>query len=202
MADKVRVQQLNDTEYELRVGRGDRPCLAAYPPRLRRWSADPDFPCHPSSPRSFDTPTENGGTATPEKYPRRVLHYELLAPLGNGGQAKVFLAENNTLGHLVALKEYENSGTDQPSGPAEEEWDGPTNRQLRIQREVAAAQLPGHASLVRIQSAGCSSNLTLLELEFVPGPSLSIYARRETLLPAEGMLPGSSSGPLGAGGWR
>src|SRR5207245_527737 len=152
-ADAAQVQDLIDLEHELREQRGDLPCPEAQPARLSRWSSVPGFPCQPTIPTTIPAATPAAAAAAPAAE-ERLDGYRLLAQLGKkGGQAtKVHLAQD-ALGKHVTLKVYED-----PDKAA----------QLRICREAAAAMLPPHPGLSRVNRAGAVGKTTYIEMEFVP----------------------------------
>jgi hypothetical protein len=91
---------------------------------------------------------------------RRIGRYRVLAPLGAGGMAEVYAAEDGELGRKVALKLL----------PAAFTHDAEQVR--RLQQEARAASALNHPNIITIHEAGCDGGLHFIAMEFVQGETL------------------------------
>jgi serine/threonine-protein kinase len=91
---------------------------------------------------------------------RKVGRYRVLAPLGEGGMAEVYLAEDTELGRKVALKLL----------PAALTHDA---RQVRrLQQEARAASALNHPNIITIHETGREGGLHFIATEFIRGETL------------------------------
>ena len=97
---------------------------------------------------------------------RLILHYRILAELGQGGMGQVFRARDERLGREVALKFL----------PAELEGDA--DFQARMMREARAASAINHPGLVTLYDLESFEGRTFLVMELVEGESFSKLAAR------------------------
>ncbi|HUS32584.1 MAG TPA: protein kinase [Kofleriaceae bacterium] len=95
-----------------------------------------------------------------------VLHYRILAELGQGGMGQVFRARDERLGREVALKML----------PAELASDA--DFQARLLREARAASALNHPGIVTLFDLQSFEGRTFLVMELVEGESLAKLARR------------------------
>ncbi len=105
----------------------------------------------------------------PAEQPRRLKHYEILAPLGEGGMGVVYRARDTRLGRDVALKLL-------PDKLATDE-----ERSLRFQREARIVSGLSHPGIAHLYDFDRDGDVAFLAMELVEGPTL-----RERL--AEGPL--------------
>ena len=97
---------------------------------------------------------------------RQILHYQILAELGQGGMGQVFRARDERLGREVALKML----------PAELASDA--DFQARLLREARAASALNHPGIVTLFDLETYEGRTFLVMELVEGESFSKLARR------------------------
>jgi len=98
--------------------------------------------------------------AVPSKVGRRIGPYEILALLGRGGMAEVYLARDPRLGRKVALKLL----------PAEFTRDA--DRAGRFRREARAASALNHPNIITIHEIGHDAGTHFIVTEFVEGQTL------------------------------
>ncbi|HGY91591.1 MAG TPA: hypothetical protein ENK43_10515 [Planctomycetes bacterium] len=91
----------------------------------------------------------------------RLGGFRLLRRLGKGGMGEVFLAEQEKLGRLVALKIL-------PAGSSL----SPTAIE-RFRREARAAARLRHPNIVRLLEVGEADGIRFIAMDFVPGKSLA-----------------------------
>jgi serine/threonine-protein kinase len=114
-----------------------------------------------------------GGLAHPEGAAGRdggeLLHgrYRLTRPLGSGGMAEVFLAEDLRLGRLVAVKML------RPELAADESF------VERFRTEARAVAMLNHPNIVALHDRGQAGGRWYLVMEYVPGETLKQRLRRE-----------------------
>jgi serine/threonine protein kinase/Tol biopolymer transport system component len=94
-----------------------------------------------------------------------VLHYRILAELGQGGMGQVFRARDERLGREVALKML----------PAELASDA--DFQARLFREARAASALNHPGIVTLYGLETFEDRTIIVMELVEGESFSKLAR-------------------------
>ncbi|TWT86261.1 Serine/threonine-protein kinase PrkC [Pseudobythopirellula maris] len=86
--------------------------------------------------------------------------YRLLRPLGRGGMAHVYLAEQRSLARKIAVKVLNR------------ELSGDRDYVDRFQQEARAAASLVHANIVQIYEVGAEDGLHYIAQEFVPGRNL------------------------------
>jgi Tol biopolymer transport system component len=97
---------------------------------------------------------------------RLVLHYRVLAELGQGGMGQVFRARDERLGREVALKML-------PADLA-----GDVDFQIRFMREARAASSLNHPGIVTLYDLQAFEGHSFLVMELVEGDSFSKLAAR------------------------
>ena len=97
---------------------------------------------------------------TEEELGRRVGEYRLIRSLGGGAMGEVFLAEQSSLGRMVALKTQRAHLSASPTAAA------------RFEREARALGAIQHPSVVGIHGFGRDAEVSYLAMELVPGRSL------------------------------
>ncbi len=90
----------------------------------------------------------------------RLGEFRLLRTLGRGGMGVVYLAEQESLGRLVALK------------VVEPEFRRREGARERFEREIAAVARLQHANIVTVHAAGEERDVQYLAMEYVPGRGL------------------------------
>ncbi|HTX69219.1 MAG TPA: protein kinase, partial [Thermoleophilia bacterium] len=96
--------------------------------------------------------------------------YRILSPLGSGGMADVYLAEDERLGRRVAVKVLKTRLA------ADDEF----VERFRIEAQAAASL--NHASIVGVYDRGTADGITYIAMEYVPGESLRQRLRRDGAL--------------------
>ncbi len=91
----------------------------------------------------------------------RLGGFRLLRRLGKGGMGEVFLAEQEELGRLVALKVLPAASALSPTAIE------------RFRREARAAARLRHPNIVRLLEVGESEGIRFIAMDFVPGKSLA-----------------------------
>ncbi|MDF1798310.1 MAG: SUMF1/EgtB/PvdO family nonheme iron enzyme [Planctomycetota bacterium] len=91
---------------------------------------------------------------------RRIGEYRLIQNLGGGAMGEVFLAEQSSLGRLVALKTQRSHLALSVTAAA------------RFEREARALGQVNHPSVVRIHDYGQDGEIAFLAMELLPGRSL------------------------------
>ena len=94
---------------------------------------------------------------------QRLAQYELIRELGRGGMGAVFLARDIRLGRRVALKLMDQQG------------------ELRAQRFLAEARATArckHENIVVIHDVGEADGQPYMVLEYLEGPTLSVWLKR------------------------
>ena len=102
---------------------------------------------------------------------RRLLHYEILEKLGQGGMGEVWLARDTRLDREVAIKVLS------PEVAADPE------RLERFRREAKAVAALNHPNIVTIHSIEADNDVPFFTMEFVGGTTLS------QIIPKEGLGP-------------
>ncbi len=97
--------------------------------------------------------------------------YRVLRPLGTGGMATVFLAEDQRLGREVAVKRLSS--------------DAPEDAPLRFDREARMGASLNHPNLVSIFDTVQDAEGTLIVMEYVPGRTLSELADGKPVAPEQ-----------------
>jgi serine/threonine-protein kinase len=97
----------------------------------------------------------------------RVGGYRLERPLGRGGMAAVYLARDERLDRLVALKIMA------PALAADQEF------RTRFIRESRAAAAVDHPHIIPVYEAGDADGLLFIAMRYVPGGDVGTIVRRE-----------------------
>jgi len=97
--------------------------------------------------------------------------YVLLAPLGQGGMARVFRARNWKLGRIVAVKLIDDEAAQQPAQVA------------RFRREIRALGKIRHPNIVQALDAEFHPGAMFYAMEFFEGEDLFRYVARNGPLP-------------------
>src|SRR3989442_14322891 len=88
---------------------------------------------------------------------KTLLHYRIVAKIGEGGMGHVYQAEDTKLGRLVALKFL-------PPDTIRDE-----KAKQRLVREARAASALNHPNIVTIYSIDEKDGLAFIVMEYVPG---------------------------------
>ncbi|KGN32627.1 protein kinase [Knoellia sinensis KCTC 19936] len=99
--------------------------------------------------------------------------YRLGAPLGRGGMAVVWRADDELLGREVAVKTLDLTGPDSD------------NAGQRFNREARATAMLNHPNIVTVYDTGVEDHTAYLVMELLPGPTLAERVREEGTLPVE-----------------
>ena len=99
--------------------------------------------------------------------------YRIVSPLGSGGMADVYLAEDERLGRQVAVKVLK----------AKLAADDEFVERFRIEARAAASL--NHASIVGVYDRGTAEGVTYIAMEYVPGETLKQRLRRDGALPSD-----------------
>ena len=99
--------------------------------------------------------------------------YRIVSPLGSGGMADVYLAEDERLGRLVAVKVLK----------ARLAADDEFRERFRIEARAAASL--NHPSIVAVYDRASSDGATYIAMEYVRGESLKQRLRRVGALPSD-----------------
>lgn len=99
--------------------------------------------------------------------------YRIVSPLGSGGMADVYLAEDERLGRLVAVKVLK----------ARLAADDEFLERFRIEARAAASL--NHPSIVGVYDRGSADGATYIAMEYVTGESLKQRLRRDGALPQD-----------------
>ncbi|KGN38715.1 serine/threonine-protein kinase [Knoellia subterranea] len=99
--------------------------------------------------------------------------YRLGAPLGRGGMAVVWRADDEMLGREVAVKTLDLTGPDSD------------NAGERFRREARATAALNHPHIVTVYDTGVEADTAYLVMELLPGPTLAEEVRDSGPLPVE-----------------
>ena len=99
--------------------------------------------------------------------------YRIVSPLGSGGMADVYLAEDERLGRLVAVKVLK----------ARLAADDEFLERFRIEAQAAASL--NHPGIVAVYDRGSADGATYIAMEYVRGESLKQKVRRDGALPPD-----------------
>ena len=116
---------------------------------------------HDRDPEAAPVPTVLGG------------RYRIVSPLGSGGMADVYLAEDERLGRLVAVKVLK----------ARLAADDEFLERFRIEAQAAASL--NHPGIVAVYDRGSADGATYIAMEYVRGESLKQKVRRDGALPPD-----------------
>src|SRR5262245_23056486 len=96
---------------------------------------------------------------------KRVMHYQIVAKIADGGMGVVWKALDTVLGREVVLKFLPATATmDQP-------------RRERFLREAKAASALNHPNIVTVYEIGSENNELFISMELVRGRSISELLR-------------------------
>ena len=98
--------------------------------------------------------------------PKTIAHYEILAPIGEGGMGVVYRALDTRLGRPVAVKLLS------PEGAIDGE------RRKRFVQEARAASALNHPHIITIYDIGQAEGVDFIAMEYVAGPSLARRSHR------------------------
>ena len=99
--------------------------------------------------------------------------YRIVSPLGSGGMADVYLAEDERLGRQVAVKVLK----------ARLAADDEFVERFRIEAQAAASL--NHPSIVAVYDRGTAEGTTYIAMEYVRGETLKQRLRRDGALPPD-----------------
>lgn len=99
--------------------------------------------------------------------------YRLGAPLGRGGMAVVWRADDEMLGREVAVKTLDLTGPDSD------------NAGERFRREARATAMLNHPHIVTVFDTGVEDDTAYLVMELLPGPTLAEEVRDSGPLPVD-----------------
>ncbi|MBK9373988.1 MAG: PD40 domain-containing protein [Holophagales bacterium] len=91
----------------------------------------------------------------------RLLHYELVEQLGEGGMGVVYKARDTRLGRFVAVKVLAAGKASDP------------DRRLRFAREARAASALAHPNVLTVHEIGSEDGVDFIVTEYVPGKTLA-----------------------------
>src|ERR1044072_2161711 len=107
---------------------------------------------------------------------RLLLHYRILAKVGEGGMGRVYKAEDTKLGRHVALKLL----------PPESYED--LNAKRRLLAEAQAASVLNHPNIVTIYAIEEAEGFDFIVMEFVEGETLTSHLALNGALPLSSLL--------------
>ena len=102
------------------------------------------------------------------EFPSHIGQYEVLAELGSGGMAEVYLGRHTQLGNAVAIKILDARYAKDPSF-----------RQRFVDEARIQANLK-HASILAVQDIIAEDDLTAIVMEYLDGIELSLYLKSRT----------------------
>ena len=91
----------------------------------------------------------------------RLLHYELVEQLGEGGMGVVYKARDTRLGRFVAVKVLAPGMASDP------------DRRQRLAREARAASALAHPNVLTVHEIGSEGGVDFIVTEYVPGKTLA-----------------------------
>jgi serine/threonine protein kinase/Tol biopolymer transport system component len=100
---------------------------------------------------------------------KTLSHYELLAPIGEGGMGVVYRAVDTRLGRPVAIKLIRHEGAIRPES------------KKRFVHEARAASALNHPHIVTIYDIGDDGGVDFIAMEYVAGRSLGQVLERDRL---------------------
>jgi serine/threonine protein kinase len=106
---------------------------------------------------------------------KTISHYEILAPIGEGGMGVVYRALDTRLGRPVAVKLL------RPDGAI----DGESRK--RFVQEARAASALNHPHIVTIYEIGQDQGVDFIAMEYVSGPSLAHLIGQSRLTIEDGL---------------
>ncbi len=93
--------------------------------------------------------------------PKTISHYEILAPIGQGGMGVVYRAVDTRLGRPVAVKLLHSDGPSDGEG------------RKRFVQEARAASALNHPHIITIYDIGQDQGVDYIAMEYIAGPSLA-----------------------------
>ena len=114
-------------------------------------------------------PTPTGRTSWALASGDVLAHYRVLSPLGSGGMAQVYLAEDVRLGRRLALKVLS------PRAVRDEE------RLRRFEREARTISALNHPNILTVYDVGHDREMQFLATEFIDGVTLRTVLERGRL---------------------
>ena len=109
-------------------------------------------------------------------------HYRVLSPLGSGGMAQVYLAEDVRLGRRLALKVLS------PRAVRDEEGLG------RFEREARTISALNHPNILTVYDVGHDAEMQFLATEYIDGVTLRNVLERGRLEVRQSDRTGSRGG--------
>src|SRR5512147_2312783 len=106
---------------------------------------------------------------------KMLSHYEILAPLGEGGMGVVYRAVDTRLGRPVAVKLV------RPEGTISQE------SRKRFIHEARAASALNHPHIITIYDIGHDEGVDFIAMEYVAGTSLAHLLKRSRLRLEDGL---------------
>ena len=108
-----------------------------------------------------------GPSAFEDSMPERLGDYRLIRRLGQGGMGVVYLARQESLDRLVAVKVIHPALAVEP------------RLQARFEREARAIARLDHPNVVRVHGSGTEQGHLFIAMEFIAGEDLAERCRRE-----------------------
>jgi len=108
-----------------------------------------------------------------ETLPLLNKRYQLLKPIGHGGMAHIYSAQDQILGRLVAIKILKQT------------LSSDTTFRERFQREAQAAANLTHPNIVTIHDFGIDRDRLFIVMEYVAGTDLKTYIQQHGSLPVD-----------------
>ena len=96
---------------------------------------------------------------------RRLSHYEILAPIGEGGMGVVYKARDTHLDRFVAIKVLDADATADPE------------RKRRFVQEAKAASALNHPGIITIYDISSDDGTDFIAMEYVQGRTLEQLIR-------------------------
>src|SRR5574340_828080 len=106
---------------------------------------------------------------------QRLLHYEILARLGEGGMGVVYKARDLHLDRFVAIKVLPPERVADPS------------RKARFVQEAKAASALNHPNIITIHDINCTDGVDFIAIEHVAGRTLAQLSSRKGLALADAL---------------
>src|SRR5258708_40100934 len=103
---------------------------------------------------------QNDNGAPPSLAGKKLGHYEIVVPLGEGGMGVVYKARDTHLDRFVALKTLRHEVVANPE------------RRRRFVKEAKAASALNHPNIVHVYDIATEDGIDYIAMEYVSGPSL------------------------------